>query len=268
MVDLRQPAHRRPTRTCRALPGAPVRPRPPRPQLACRRRRHQQRRGRRANGGPRRVHSVHRPADPLAHRRLLQPAGAAHPRPWSCTACASAATGGENALLDHEIAYLLLRDADPRYVAALMQPDAMTIPARTDDDRRRARRRDRPGVLRGSGRRRAAHALHRAHAQHRMEGRRGGRAAAAAPRAAARRPVAVRLPRDAAARAWGCCATTCCTTGRDSPTHPARPRLVYRARYHDRIRTDALTGAGAPQRRRRHAGRAATTPFFAERTGR
>ena len=39
-----------------------------------------------------------------------------------------------NALLDHEIAYLLLRDADPAFVAALMQPDAMTIPARRDDD--------------------------------------------------------------------------------------------------------------------------------------
>jgi len=45
----------------------------------------------------------------------------------------SAASGGENALLDHEIAYLQLRDADPALVAALMQPDAMTIPARTDD---------------------------------------------------------------------------------------------------------------------------------------
>lgn len=44
-----------------------------------------------------------------------------------------AASGGENALMDHEIAYLLLRDANPDYVAALMQPDAMTIPARTDD---------------------------------------------------------------------------------------------------------------------------------------
>ena len=46
---------------------------------------------------------------------------------------APAASGGENALLDHEIAYLLLRDADPGYVAALMQPDAMTIPARSDE---------------------------------------------------------------------------------------------------------------------------------------
>jgi hypothetical protein len=47
---------------------------------------------------------------------------------------APGAAGGENRLLDHEIAYLLLRDADPAFVAALMQPDAMTIPARSDED--------------------------------------------------------------------------------------------------------------------------------------
>jgi alpha-ketoglutarate-dependent taurine dioxygenase len=45
-----------------------------------------------------------------------------------------AETGGENALLDHEIAYLQLREVNPEYVAALMQPDAMTIPARMDED--------------------------------------------------------------------------------------------------------------------------------------
>jgi hypothetical protein len=45
-----------------------------------------------------------------------------------------AAQGGANRLLDHEIAYLLLRDADPAHVAALMAPDAMTIPARCDED--------------------------------------------------------------------------------------------------------------------------------------
>jgi alpha-ketoglutarate-dependent taurine dioxygenase len=40
-----------------------------------------------------------------------------------------AAAGGENHVLDHEIAYILLRDADPEYVKALSAPDAMTIPA-------------------------------------------------------------------------------------------------------------------------------------------
>jgi len=44
-----------------------------------------------------------------------------------------AATGGENRLLDHEIAYILLRDADPEYVKALSAPDAMTIPANAEE---------------------------------------------------------------------------------------------------------------------------------------
>ena len=46
-----------------------------------------------------------------------------------------AAEGGENALLDHEIAYILLRDEDPALVEALMQPDAMTIPPNVQDGR-------------------------------------------------------------------------------------------------------------------------------------
>ncbi len=82
----------------------------------------------------------------------------------------SAASGGANALLDHEIAYLLLRDADPAFVAALMQPDAMTIPARRDDEWRRPAGGDGPGLFRRPGRRRTAHALHGPNAQHRMEG--------------------------------------------------------------------------------------------------
>lgn len=45
-----------------------------------------------------------------------------------------AASGGENRLFDHELAYLLLRDEDPSLIAALMAPDAMTIPARVDED--------------------------------------------------------------------------------------------------------------------------------------
>jgi hypothetical protein len=43
-----------------------------------------------------------------------------------------AAHGGVNALLDHELAYIALRDASPQAVQALMAPDAMTIPARCD----------------------------------------------------------------------------------------------------------------------------------------
>jgi hypothetical protein len=63
-----------------------------------------------------------------------------------------AEAGGENALLDHEIAYIQLRDANPDYIAAL---DA----ARCDDHSRAHGRRqrlppraERPGV-RGRSRR-------------------------------------------------------------------------------------------------------------------
>jgi len=45
-----------------------------------------------------------------------------------------AAAGGENQLLDPEIAYLRLREADPAYVRALMHPEAMTIPENREPD--------------------------------------------------------------------------------------------------------------------------------------
>jgi alpha-ketoglutarate-dependent taurine dioxygenase len=44
-----------------------------------------------------------------------------------------AARGGENALLDPEIAYLRLRDENPEFIRALMAPDALTIPANTEE---------------------------------------------------------------------------------------------------------------------------------------
>lgn len=45
-----------------------------------------------------------------------------------------AAEGGENALLDHEMAYIHLRDTNPDYIRAFMASDVMTIPANIVDD--------------------------------------------------------------------------------------------------------------------------------------
>lgn len=44
-----------------------------------------------------------------------------------------AASGGDNALLDHEMVYLLMRDASAAMVEAMMADDAMTIPANTEE---------------------------------------------------------------------------------------------------------------------------------------
>ncbi|OOZ36122.1 TauD/TfdA family dioxygenase [Solemya velesiana gill symbiont] len=44
-----------------------------------------------------------------------------------------ASSGGANELLDHEVAYILLRERNPAYIEALMHPEAMTIPANIVD---------------------------------------------------------------------------------------------------------------------------------------
>ena len=41
--------------------------------------------------------------------------------------------GGENAVMDHDIAYILLRDENPEHIKAFMQMDAMTIPKNVVD---------------------------------------------------------------------------------------------------------------------------------------
>jgi alpha-ketoglutarate-dependent taurine dioxygenase len=45
----------------------------------------------------------------------------------------AAREGGDNGLLDHELAYIALREASTDAVRALMRDDAMTIPERRDD---------------------------------------------------------------------------------------------------------------------------------------
>lgn len=44
----------------------------------------------------------------------------------------NAGVGGENRVMDHEIIYMMLRDANADFIRALSAPDAMTIPERVD----------------------------------------------------------------------------------------------------------------------------------------
>ncbi|RKT45711.1 TauD/TfdA dioxygenase family protein [Thiocapsa rosea] len=53
-----------------------------------------------------------------------------------CLFCRRAARhGGENGLIDHEMAYLRLRDESPQHIAALSHPQALSIPAHVRDGR-------------------------------------------------------------------------------------------------------------------------------------
>jgi hypothetical protein len=55
-------------------------------------------------------------------------------RAWALYCVQDAAEGGANQALDHEIAYIRLRDGNPAWIAALMAPDAMTIPANAAEE--------------------------------------------------------------------------------------------------------------------------------------
>ncbi|MGV6826665.1 MAG: TauD/TfdA family dioxygenase [bacterium] len=54
-------------------------------------------------------------------------------RAWMLYCAQPAASGGENELMDHDIAFLRIRDEDPRLIDALCHPQAMTIPANIDN---------------------------------------------------------------------------------------------------------------------------------------
>ena len=56
-------------------------------------------------------------------------------RAWTLFCLRPAPAGGTNALLDHEIAYILLRDESTEHIRALSHPQALTIPANVQDGR-------------------------------------------------------------------------------------------------------------------------------------
>jgi len=144
-----------------------------------------------------------------------------------------AAEGGENDLLDHEIAYLMLRDRNPEYIRALMKPDAMTIPANISEGRQIRPRQ--PGPV--------FSVLPDGHLHMRYTARTRSiewrddpltREAVAYLEQILREPCAGRF-RGKLQAGQGLIANNVLHTRtgfRDGP----QPRLLYRARYYDRIR--------------------------------
>ncbi len=59
-------------------------------------------------------------------------AGELQVRAWLLYCARPAAEGGENGILDHELAYIRVRDHNPDWIRALMAEDAFTIPSNTE----------------------------------------------------------------------------------------------------------------------------------------
>jgi hypothetical protein len=145
-----------------------------------------------------------------------------------------AAAGGDNRLLDHEIVYLMLRDRDPALVAALMAGDAMTIPAR-DDAVGGAAREAQSGPVFSLDETAALHMRYTARTRSiAWKDDAATRAAVAALEQllAADLPQVLRLRLDAG---MGIVGHNVLHERSAFVDDPARPRLLYRARYLDRV---------------------------------
>lgn len=143
--------------------------------------------------------------------------------------------GGRNALLDHEIAYILIRDEDPAHIRALMQPACLTIPA--DPGSETAGRAARP-VSTGPVFSVDRHG--ELHMRYTDRGRNIVWADDPATRAAVaclKRLLSRETPWHLSARlgsGWGLVCNNVLHT-RTGFTDGPEPRLIYRARYYDRV---------------------------------
>jgi len=146
----------------------------------------------------------------------------------------SAADGGESVLLDHEIAYLMLRDENPDWVRALMQPGAMTIPERTEGGAVARAARTAPVFSVGEGgvlqMRYTARTISIGWAG---DADTAGAVGRLAQWLAADAPHALRVRLEPG---MGVICNNVLHARSAFRNDPARPRLLYRARYYDRVR--------------------------------
>ena len=145
----------------------------------------------------------------------------------------SAESGGENRLLDHEIAYILLRDENPDHIRALSQADAMIIPPRSDGNG--IARAAQPGpVFSVDG----AGFLHMRYTARSISIEWRGDSATQAAVAALSRLLAAAQPWTLRGRlepGMGLVSNNVLHDRAGFADAPPRRRLLYRARYHERI---------------------------------
>ncbi|MDA8231126.1 MAG: TauD/TfdA family dioxygenase [Magnetospirillum sp.] len=147
--------------------------------------------------------------------------------------CASpAAEGGANRLMDYELLYIMLRDEDPAHIAALTREDAMTIPGNDEDGIVRAAT---PGPVfwfDNDGRLAMRYTARARNVEWNADPA-VQRAAAAIRRILDDPSAPVFQGRLEAGQ--GLVSNNVLHTREPFRDDPAHPRLLYRARYHDRI---------------------------------
>jgi len=154
----------------------------------------------------------------------------------------SAESGGENQLLDHELAYILLRDENPDHIRAFSRVDAMIIPPRNDENGEA--RAAQPGpVFSVDG----AGFLHMRYTARTISIEWRGDVATQAAVAALARILAAPTPWTLHGRLEPGMGLVCNNVLHDRSgfvDSTQRRRLLYRARYHERVAAWAGCAAG------------------------
>ncbi len=154
----------------------------------------------------------------------------------------SAASGGENQLLDHEIAYILLRDENPDFIRALSTDDAMIIPPRMDDTG--VARAAQPGPVFSID---AQGFLHMRYTARSISIEWRADAATQAAVAALAKLLATPTPWTLHGRLEPGMGLACNNVLHDRSGFtetPQKRRLLYRARYHERVADTTVPPAG------------------------
>jgi hypothetical protein len=146
-----------------------------------------------------------------------------------------AAEGGANRLMDHEILYILLRERDPELVRVLMQPDAMTIPGNDYEGMTRPAVSGPVFAVDQDG---ALHMRYTARTRS-IEWSEGARPAAEAIRAILETPSPW-LFEHILQPGQGLLSNNPLHTREPFVDDPSCPRLLYRARFFDRIETPMI----------------------------
>ncbi len=148
-------------------------------------------------------------------------------------------TGGDNAVLDHEIAYILMRDENPDFIRAFMHPHCMTIPANVEGGQEIREARTGPvfSVDAGDG------SLHMRYTARKRNIAWRDDATTAQAVAFLEKLTGSDSPyifRHRQAPGHGLVSTNVLHDRAGFEDSPAKKRLIYRARYYDRIKGTTL----------------------------
>ncbi len=154
---------------------------------------------------------------------------------WLLHCMQPAAKGGDNGLCDHELAYIALREQDPAQVEALSQPDALTIPANWEGSTLIRPAQQGPVFsVDAHGQLHMRYSARKRHIQWRDDPDTQRAAASLLHWLDTQSPYQVYYRLNAGE---GILSNNVLHNRSGFTDNPATPRLLYRARYHDRIRS-------------------------------